>query len=482
MAKQAKSPQGDTPLPLDRHRGRFASWEDMRAEMYSNTMLHRVRYEQFPLTGDVPSSVYQNVSSPGIEIISDPDLGSSAWREVKPERFDVPSLTLVRHKSNSPAYRLDYHALHAVLDKATTEAYFIGMAERMLRPTGNVDRSKVETALLLAWTRSAEEGMQGSFTMPEAVWLDSPQAIAREMSARKSDRWEIANLLEGIPGYSEFNSRVRVYIRALAPLLARLEIGNPDKFITPATLGRVILYDLVRFIGEVVPDRYLALAYLAQHTGLIVPTKDAIFVCEPPRHVAFDARGRLHHADRASIEYADGSGFFIWHSVSVPDFVIAAPQTITLEHIDSETNAEVRRVMIEQYGAARYMMEVGAEMRASDSFGKVWVKEFGRAQEPLVIVEVLNSTPEGEWRDTGLTETINISGVEWTRPVREFIPQLGDDGKPYHKTYYLRVDPRAYRGKTQSVPQAAVASTWRIKETGELVFPDFRSYLPDFES
>jgi hypothetical protein len=63
--------------------------------------------------------------------------------------------------------------------------------------------------------------------------------------------------------------------------------------------------------------------------------------------------------------------------------------------------------------------------------------------EPLTIVKVKNSTPES-------------------------------DGS--FKDYFIRVDPRAYRGKASKVAQAAVASTWR-DEDGELFFENYEDYV-----
>jgi hypothetical protein len=70
------------------------------------------------------------------------------------------------------------------------------------------------------------------------------------------------------------------------------------------------------------------------------------------------------------------------------------PETMTAERIDKEPNAEVRRVMIERFGAARWMKEGGAEIVDHDEqFGTLWRKD--RANDsPVLIVEVMNCTPE----------------------------------------------------------------------------------------
>src|SRR3989442_9700784 len=47
------------------------------------------------------------------------------------------------------------------------------------------------------------------------------------------------------------------------------------------------------------------------------------------------------------------------------------------------SNAEVRRVMIDRFGAESYMRECGARRLASDDFGTLWRADF-RDDEPLV--------------------------------------------------------------------------------------------------
>jgi hypothetical protein len=59
--------------------------------------------------------------------------------------------------------------------------------------------------------------------------------------------------------------------------------------------------------------------------------------------------------------YPDGWSIYAWHGVRVPSFVIEQPETITVDQITKEENAEVRRVMVERMGWDRYCRE--AEMK-----------------------------------------------------------------------------------------------------------------------
>jgi hypothetical protein len=163
----------------------------------------------------------------------------------------------------------------------------------------------------------------------------------------------------------------------------------------------------------------------------------------------------LHNDAGPSIEW---EGFSLWHvhGVAVTEQIVMAPHTISIEQINTETNTEVRRVMIERYGTERYLNDSGAEVvhELPDNYyitglqtARLLVKE--RADDsPIVMVDLLNSTPE-------------------------------PDGTV--KRYMLRVEPDAYSGDARRNCHAAVASTWRNKDNS-LYFTKWEQYRPGFES
>lgn len=140
--------------------------------------------------------------------------------------------------------------------------------------------------------------------------------------------------------------------------------------------------------------------------------------------ITLDNEFRPHSYDsEPAIIFPDGQKEYWWHGVRVPDYVIVKPSEITAEKIQRETNTEVRRVMLEKYGFAKYLKNTKAQLIAEDRFGKLWRTEIPD-DEALVMVEVLNSTPE-------------------------------PDGSI--KTYFLRVPP------TVTTPQAAIAWTFGLE-------------------
>ena len=138
----------------------------------------------------------------------------------------------------------------------------------------------------------------------------------------------------------------------------------------------------------------------AQHCGWWWPFANAVIITERPRTLVHDAEGRLHREDGPALQYPDGWGIWAWHGVRVPQDVIERPETITVEQIEHERNAEVRRVLITRYGQDRYLRDSGAQQLHRDEWGALWRKELA-GDEPLVMVQVTNSTaePDGTYKD-----------------------------------------------------------------------------------
>ena len=189
---------------------------------------------------------------------------------------------------------------------------------------------------------------------------------------------------------------------------------------------------------------------LAQTAGWTLPHKNICWVSERHHILARDERGRLHSVAGPACAYPDGWAIYAVHGVRVPEYVVERPQEITIAKIAAEENIEVRRVMIERYGEARYITDSGMKPVARDErFGDLYVQrmESGR---PIAIVYVTNRTaePDGTFR-----------------------------------RYPIPVNPDLYDGDAGKIPQAAVASTWRTTPGGkELMFKDWRMYNPIVET
>ena len=121
-----------------------------------------------------------------------------------------------------------------------------------------------------------------------------------------------------------------------------------------------------------------------------------VVVCDRPVHVKRDERNRLHCEDGPAIVWPDGFGVWSIHGVRVKRDVIEG--TLTVAMIEAESNAEVRRIMVDRFGRARYLLESGAENINSDVDKAGKPRTLYRKKRPgdddLVMVAVVNSTPE----------------------------------------------------------------------------------------
>ncbi len=134
-------------------------------------------------------------------------------------------------------------------------------------------------------------------------------------------------------------------------------------------------------------------------------------------------QGRLHWDQGPAVAWPDGTRLWFWNGVEVPGHVVEDPARLTKKDILSEENVEVRRVMLERYGLQKFLVDVAAAAVHSDDFGVLYRVELP-GDEPLVMVKVLNSTPEpdGTYKEYFLRVPPDIAtaraAVAWTFGLR----------------------------------------------------------------
>ncbi len=126
------------------------------------------------------------------------------------------------------------------------------------------------------------------------------------------------------------------------------------------------------------------------------------FVSDRPTKLSLDERDRPHSLAGPAIEYSDGYAIYAFHGVAVDarkKHIIDEPEKITLTDIDAEVNVELRRVMIDRFGIARYVQESGAQVVDRDydpttGHERVLYRRELLLDEPIVLLQVTNTTPE----------------------------------------------------------------------------------------
>jgi hypothetical protein len=140
----------------------------------------------------------------------------------------------------------------------------------------------------------------------------------------------------------------------------------------------------------------------AIHAGPRIMHPDFCMISDRPERLLVDAQNRPHCEDGPFCRWRDGSALYAVHGTRVPAWIIERPDEITVAKIDAEQNAEVRRIMLDRYGAGRFMLDSGArvldECDASHFLAGAKTARLLRrdvpGDEPIVMVDVLNSTPE----------------------------------------------------------------------------------------
>ncbi|RAG86574.1 hypothetical protein DN069_05820 [Streptacidiphilus pinicola] len=158
---------------------------------------------------------------------------------------------------------------------------------------------------------------------------------------------------------------------------------------------------------------------VARSAGWWWPYTEVALLVERPVALELDEAGRLHRGDGPALAYADGFALHAWRGMPVPGSLFARLADLTVEEIRAEPNAAVRRVMLEHFGHDRYLAESGGRAVHRDETGVLWRIELP-GDEPLVMVEVTDSTPEPDgsrrvhWLRVPPGTGTAREGVAWT--------------------------------------------------------------------
>jgi hypothetical protein len=177
---------------------------------------------------------------------------------------------------------------------------------------------------------------------------------------------------------------------------------------------------------------------LAQSAGWALPHQNICWVSERHHVLLRDDRGRLHCESGPAVAYPDGWAIYAVHGVRVPRYVIEHPRQIDIARIDAVKNAEVRRVMIDRYrhgeevsGSAAFMRDAGERLDHDERFGTLWRRNVP-GDEPIVMIEVINSTrePDGRrkryWLRVPPNMTTAHEAVAWSFnvPAKDYAPKV----------------------------------------------------------
>ena len=212
-------------------------------------------------------------------------------------------------------------------------------------------------------------------------------------------------------------------------ILARLEFAN--RFLNP---GRLRKQDesMLRMWWHLATG---SPAYLCQDS--------VCFISERPAKLEVDGQNRWHHDSQAAVKFRDQFSIYAWHGVSVPGDLIEHPEKITVERIEQEENAEIRRVMMERYGLSKYILDSGAQIIHQDQYGTLFRKDHRVDQDDFDDgIKVRNTR-----RTRRMRQDENINALVMVRLINSS-PE--EDGT--FKEYFLRVPPNMKTARPQGSP------------------------------
>lgn len=308
--------------------------------------------------------------------------------------------------------------------------------------TGAADRARAEEGVRRAYR------LAGLAEPERVVWAGSPRAavaLVRELTDRgpsvrdavRSAPWAAARrLLHAELGPAGWSAHWAATGGRLWPstqaLVDRIRTGVIEELAgsdtgKEAAAVRLILLDAV--LGQhdapwlaafPADDGPLdALSEVCRSAGWWWPFARVAVLSERPSALHRDEAGRLDHGDGPALSYPDGFALHAWRGMPVPAAFLAELPTLTPERIRAEENAELRRVMLEYYGCDRYLADSGARPLHRDGTGTLWRIDLAD-DEPVVMVEVLNSTPEPDgthrtyWLRVPPSTRTARAGVAWT--------------------------------------------------------------------
>ncbi len=127
------------------------------------------------------------------------------------------------------------------------------------------------------------------------------------------------------------------------------------------------------------------------HGGPMIMHSEFCMVSDRPETLSIDAANRPHNVEGPFCKWRDGSALYSVNGTRIPAWILEQPEKITVKIIENESNASIRRVMTDKYGAAKYMVDSGAKVIHQDDFGTLYRKEVP-GDEPIVMCKVIDAS------------------------------------------------------------------------------------------
>jgi hypothetical protein len=248
--------------------------------------------------------------------------------------------------------------------------------------TEPANRPEAERAIIMAYAAA-------KLPPPRIVWCDSPlsqgitRAIAKSLACKKFSTGEKVRASVGDSVWASVRDSVRDSVWASVGDSVwdsvrdsvRDSVGDSVRDSVGASVGDSVrasvrdsgygqhdanwlgFYDYFREVCGLHTQTALleGLTLLAHHAGWFLPHEKICWIAERPNVLHRDEQGRLHCENGPALSYPDKFSIWAWHGTRVSQQLIDNPDSITVEQIKNEDNAEVRRCMVERMGWQKFV-------------------------------------------------------------------------------------------------------------------------------
>ena len=148
-------------------------------------------------------------------------------------------------------------------------------------------------------------------------------------------------------------------------------------------------------LSEDITERVKAYRGLCESANYFWINRYFVIVCERPKSINLDDKGRLHSPKKKSIEYKDGWGLYHLHGIQFTEqeFATFTSGKRDALSIMTEPNQDKKRVMIMTYGNDKLIQELGAvELSVEkDNLGyDMRLLKIANKEEPLIFYEAID--------------------------------------------------------------------------------------------
>jgi hypothetical protein len=137
---------------------------------------------------------------------------------------------------------------------------------------------------------------------------------------------------------------------------------------------------------------------LIQECGFLLLLSKSCYVCDRPFRLEMDAEQRLHSVAGPAIEFADSTCVYAYQGIILPEkYGMVHPQEWQSQWVLEESNAEIRRLLIQEIGYERLCQELSAkvldqwreyELLKIEVPQKAYVNRQQVIEEPVVLLKM----------------------------------------------------------------------------------------------